>query len=335
MAAISPLALTPIMLDLFRKNLFVYNLFLLIYCIILRISWFFLEIPQSHLHDGVLSTYLFNLMGDDTIFIKIFAIVILIYQAIQINRLVSLNRLTNENTLFSGLFYLLIISVTLSFIPLHASLLANTFLIVMLTDIFKQTKNHALHLNIFNVGFWAGMASLLYFPYILFFPVGVLGVIYLRTFKSIDFFRAFLGLLVPYFLMATALFLTDDLSRLWSDHALGAFGFLNISDDFAWKDYTLLGIFAIIILISLATMGNFATGVNIHVRRKISVIFFTLIGALLLMVIVANTSMLSLIFLSVPLSIFMAMMFLKLEPQFAELIHFILFALAIAFQYLV
>ena len=178
------------MLELFRKNLFVYNIFLLTYCVVLRVSWFFFEVPFDHSHDGVLSTYLYDLIGDDSATIKVFAVLVLIYQAIQINRLVSLNRISSENTLFSGLFYLLIISITLAFVPLHASLLANTFLIVMLTDIFKQTKNHDLHLNIFNVGFWAGIGSLLYFPYIIFFPVGILGVIYLRTFKSIDFFQS-------------------------------------------------------------------------------------------------------------------------------------------------
>ena len=323
------------MLELFRKNLFVYNLFLLVYCIALRISWFFFEAPVPHHHDGVLSTFIYDLLGDQTAVIKVVAILIIIYQAIQINRLVSLNRLTHENTLFAGLFYILVISLTLDFIPLHASLLANTFIIVMLTDIFKQTKNVALHLNVFNVGFWSGMASLLYFPYIIFFPIGVLGVIYLRTFKSIDFFRALLGLMVPYFLMGTVLFLQGNLGDLWSQHISQSLSFFDFSEHLTWKGYTLCGIFALIILISIATMSNFAAGVNIHVRRKITVVFFALVGSLVLMIFVAQTSVLSLLFVSIPLSIFMAMLFLKLEPQFAEVLHFILLAIAIAFQYLV
>ena len=217
---------------------------------------------------------------------------------------------------------------------MHPSL-ANTFIIVMLTDIFKQTKNVALHLNVFNVGFWSGMASLLYFPYIIFFPIGVLGIIYLRTFKSIDFFRAFLGLLVPYFLMGTILFLQGNIAELWSQHISQSLSFFDFSGHLTWKGYTLCGIFALIILISIATMNNFAAGVNIHVRRKITVVFFALVGSLVLMIFVAQTSVLSLLFVSIPLSIFMAMLFLKIEPQFAEVLHFILLAIAIAFQYLV
>ncbi len=323
------------MLELFRKNLFVYNLFLLIYCLFLRLSWFLFESDVWHANEGILSSYFYGFVGDQTILVKLLAIVILIYQAIQINRLVSLNRITNENTLFSGVFYLLLVSLTLTFVPLHPALLANTFIIIMLTDIFKQTKNVDLHLNIFNVGLWAGLASLFYFPYIVFFVVGVLGVIYLRTFKSIDLLRAILGLLVPYFLMATLLFLNDELARLYTDHVAGSFAILNITQPISWKGYVLIGVFGLLILISIASMNNFSTGLNIHVRRKISVIFFALLGGLALMILVADSNILSLLFLVIPLSIFTAILFLKLEPQFAEILHFLILAMAIAFQYLV
>lgn len=286
-------------------------------------------------HAGILSHYLYDLLGEDTVVIKVFALLLLLFQAIQINRLVSLNRLTNENSLFPGVFYLLMSSTTLEFIPLHPQLLANTFVIIMMLDVFRQTRNVQLHLDMFNVGFWVGLASLFYFPYILFLIIGITGVIYLRTYKWVDTVRALLGVLVPYFLVGTVIFLFDHLSDFWFLHVRDSVGLLDLNELISWKGYVLIGVYALIILVSVFMSRKYNTGLNIHVRKKITVLFIALIGAMVLATLVADTGITSLLFGVFPLSILMAAMFLELEPQFAEILHFLLFTMALIFQYIV
>jgi hypothetical protein len=286
-------------------------------------------------HAGLLSRYLYNLLGTESIGIKIFSIFLLLFQAIQINRLVSLNRLTSENSLFPGVFYILIISSSLEFIPLHPQLLANTFIIMMLLDVFKQTRNVQLHLDMFNVGLWIGLASLFYFPYVLFIIIGIIGVIYLRTYKWVDTLRALLGVLIPYFLLGTIIFVFNRLPDLWSLHMESTLAFLDLTSPLSWKDYVLIAVFGMIILTSLAMSSNYSSGMNIHVRKKMTVILISLIGSLVLMVVCAGVDITSLLFLSIPMSILMASLFLSLEPQFAEVLHFIIFMMALGFQYLV
>jgi hypothetical protein len=286
-------------------------------------------------HAGILSHYLYGFLGSDTVLIKVFSIFLLLFQAIQINRLVSLNRLTNENSLFAGVFYLLMLSASLEFIPLHAPILANTFIIMMFLDVFKQTRNVQLHLDMFNVGLWVGLASLFYFPYVIFLIIGILGVIYLRTYKWVDTVRALLGVMVPYFLLGTIIFLFDHFPDLWSMHLQGAMAFLDLNEMISWKGYVLIGVFALIILVSVFMSRTFSTGVNIHVRKKITVIFITLIGSVVLMLLCADTNIRSLIFLCFPMSVLMAAMFLELDPQFAEILHFLLLVMALVFQYIV
>ncbi|MBK8502085.1 MAG: hypothetical protein IPL46_07695 [Saprospiraceae bacterium] len=299
-------------------------------------SWFFMD--DAHIdanHAGILSHYLYGFLGSDTVLIKVFSIFLLLFQAIQINRLVSLNRLTNENSLFAGVLYLLMLSTTLEFIPLHAQILANSFIIMMFLDVFKQTRNVQLHLDMFNVGLWVGLASLFYFPYIIFLIIGILGVIYLRTYKWVDTVRALLGVLVPYFLLATIVFMFDHLTDLWSMHLHGAMAFLDLNEIISWKGYVLIGVFALIFLVSVFMSRTFSTGVNIHVRKKISVLFITLTGSVVLMALCADTNIRSLIFLCFPMSVLMAAMFLELDPQFAEILHFLLLVMALVFQYIV
>lgn len=324
------------MLQLFRKNLFIYNIFLLLYCTILRFSWFFNEKSTLSLdHAGILARYLYNLLGTDTMLLKIFSIFILLFQAIQINRLVSLNRLTNENSLFPGVFYLLLASTTLEFIPLHPMLLANTFIILMFLDVFKQTRNIQLHLDMFNVGLWAGLASLFYFPYITFLILGILGVIYLRTYKWVDTVRALMGVFVPYFLLSSIIFLFDHLPDIWYLHIKDSMALLDLNETPTWKNYVLLAVYSLMILVSVFMSRTYSTGVNIHVRKKISVLFITLMGSLFLMFLCADTNIRSLLFLVFPMSIVTAAMFLELEPQFAEILHIMIFIMALLFQYIV
>ncbi|NND09367.1 MAG: hypothetical protein HKN87_23590 [Saprospiraceae bacterium] len=323
------------MLELFRKNLFIYNIFLLLYLILLRISWFFIDAPIFEMKPGILSRYLYQAIGIDSLLIKFFAIALIIFQAIQINRVVALNRLTSINSLFPGLFYVLLTSLSINMMPLYPALLANTFIITMYMEVFSQTRNIELPLKMFNVGLYAGLASLFYFPYIIFLPVGCISVLYLRTFKTKDFTRATIGALVPYILLATVVYLTDHLGDLLKDHFVGNFALLDMLGYYDWKDYVIIGIYAMTSIIALATANSFGRGLNIHVRKKISVIFLSLVSAILLTVFVVNTDVSSLLFLSVPLAVLMGAMFLSLEKQFAEILHFILFVTALLFQYVV
>ena len=322
------------MLDLFRRNLFAYNIFLLAYCLILRVSWFFFDHPFDTDHAGILSSLLYRGIGLDHWSLKVLSMVLIIYQAFQVNRLVSLNRLTRENTLFPGLFYILLVSMTAAFIPLLPVLLANTFIIIMLMDVFKQTRNVALPINMFNVGLWAGLSSLFYTPYTIYLLLGMFGVLYLRTYKWLDTLRAILGFVVPYFLLCTVLFVSDDLSSFVSLHFADVFSFLDLRRTLTWQNYTVMATYGVIILMAVITSSTYSSGLNIHVRKKINVLFITMMGGLILMTLVSNTGIDSLIFLTIPLCVFMAAMFLELEKQFAEIIHFLLFIMAMSFQYL-
>jgi hypothetical protein len=293
-----------------------------------------MEIPVVEGTKGILSYFLFQLFGEATILLKIFTLILILFQAIQINRLVSFNRLTDESSLFPGVFYVLIVSFGQKFIPLYPQIIANTFVIVMLMAIFRQTRNERLPIGMFNVGFWGGLASLFYFPYILFLLTGILGVMYLRTFKSLDLLRTFFGVASSYFLLSTGLFLYDRLSDFWSIHFQDSFAFLDLVSSFKWTDYTILFLFGVAILIALFTAGNYNDRFNIHVRRKINVLLWMMIMGLAMGCIVANTSLSSLLFCSVPLSVILGAMFLKMGNQVAEMVHFLIFAIALVFQYL-
>ena len=156
---------------------------------------------------------------------------------------------------------------------------------------------------------------------------------YLRTFKSVDLLRTFFGVASSYFLLGTTLFLYDRLGDFWSIHFQDSFAFLDLESSFQWTDYTILFLFGIAIIIALFTAGNYNDRFNIHVRRKINVLLWMMIMGLAIGCIVANTNLSSLLYCSVPLSVILGAMFLKMENQVAEVVHFIIFVIALVFQY--
>jgi len=189
---------------------------------------------------GLLSYLLIPLISSYPIAFKTFTILLVFYQAVELNRLVSINRMLPTNSLFPGTFYILLGSFCLEFLPMNGIWLGNTFLLLMLQELFKQTRNEKLPIRVFNMGFYGGVASLFYFPYIILPLLGVFGIMFIRAFKPIDYIRIMIGMFVPYFLTGTILFMTGDLIMIWDGHLTQGFALFDFHFQFHWKTIILL-----------------------------------------------------------------------------------------------
>ncbi len=321
------------MLEFFRKNLFLYNALLLLYCLILRAVGFVKTVPDPT-DTNLFSTLVSDLFGGhDTIMANLCAVLVILLNAFQINRLVNLNRITPNSSLFPGLFYILISSFALEYQGLNAIHLANSFMILALLEIFQQTRNERLLIRTFNVGFIAGIASLFYVPYVLLLPLGIAGMINVRTFKRMDYFRVLLGFISPYLILTALLFYYGNLGLLWSAHFNNSFSLFDFSL-MTWPHYLIGGIFLMGILLSVLNMGALTLKSNIHTRRKMNTLLLFLLTFTIMIPLVANTGIDRLLITSVPLSIFVGALFLRMDKQWAEILHFLLLAVAFAFQYI-
>ena len=322
------------MLSLFRKNLFIYNVFLVVYCLILRHSWYFSETSPPEEPMGLLSSFILPFTSSYPFTVKTFTILLIFYQAVELNRLVSINRILPINSLFPGTFYILLGSFYVEFLPLSGIWLGNTFLLFMLQDLFKQTKNEELPIRAFNMGFYGGLASLFYFPYIILPLLGVFGIMFIRAFKAIDYIRIMTGIVVPYFLTATVLFMFGDLSMLWDNHFTQGFGLFDFHFRFYWKTIALLSIFGLLILFVIGIYSNLTNKVTMPIHRKVEMLYWMLMVSIAMLFIIQNADVASLTLTLIPLSILVAAVFLILpNEQFAEVVHFILFGAALGFQY--
>ncbi|MGB4958535.1 MAG: hypothetical protein WBO36_03610, partial [Saprospiraceae bacterium] len=134
---------------------------------------------------------------------NIVANILIFFHALMINYIFINHRMSREITLFAGVFYVLLVTINIDNSLLSNVLIANSFIILALYNLLKTYKIPHPTANIFNTGFWIGVAGLFYSPYFLFILFGLISLLVLRSFKFIEKLQYFIGCAIPYFLLFT------------------------------------------------------------------------------------------------------------------------------------
>lgn len=321
-------------LALFRTNQLLASTLLAFYVVLMRISIWFVPDGAEPLAYGPLTGWVYGMVGTHGLTADIFAMALLLLQAIYINYLVIEHRLAEETSLFPGLFYILISSALPEFLYLSPSLLANTFLIIALGEIFSIYKKADCADRIFNIGFWVGIAALFYSSYLVFVVLGFVGLNSFRAFKFRERLMVIIGLLTPYLLLSVYAFWQDSLPALWQESIIQGFGFLDFTpQDDVNTIYFSLAIFAIIILIILFSYGSYLFRQVIEVQRKINLIYWALLLSTLALLVQADIQLFLLMITAVPIGIMLSFNFIKLPPRIAEIIHLLMVVGVLALQF--
>ena len=206
---------------------------------------------------GILSLWVYELFGEYKGLPFIVAILIVFIHAILINVLVARYRMANEVTLLPGVCYILLASSIPEFLYLSPILLANTFFIIALFELFGTYRQKRIVGNIFNIGFWLGVASLFYWSELVFLVFAIFSSSILRTFRLKETLITLIGFVVPYILMSVYYFWFDGFLWFWENQIINNFGFLDFNLVYNWETYSKLGFFALLFLILFFSFGNY------------------------------------------------------------------------------
>jgi len=203
------------MLGLFRKNLFINVVFLLLFVIALR-AYFFIH---PTLND---STWQFVEIADGNKFLPnsllqiLLSIALIIVQAYLISRIVIEHRMSRVNSLIPGAVFALFACAALEPESMSSILIANLFFVLSLRSLFQIYKKHRPIGTIFNAGFFLGLAVLFYFPYAFYFLAVLLGLNSLRKQDLKELFQLLTGFLAVLFLAGVFFFYNDKLNHLYA-----------------------------------------------------------------------------------------------------------------------
>jgi Family of unknown function (DUF6427) len=321
---------------IFKSNNPSGNFVLLIYALVLKLPIFLhYKAPTLQKADGVLYKGLLHLLepiSSSIPFIySIFTFILLLAQAIGINKIVNDLRLHKQTNYLTGMSFLLITSLFTDWFNFSAPLIVNTFLIWIWARLCSLYNNPSAKSSIFNIGLATGLTSFIYFPSISFLVLVMVGIAISRPFRLQEWLTGFAGIITPVYFFLAYLFLTNNMA---SFHFAG---FSFSYPHFMGNKYAYI---ALVLLFITTAVGFYF--VNINMRRQIvqtrkswQLLFLYTAVAALVPFVNATIDFSYWILLAVPISpIIAAAFFYPQKKAFPLLLHWVLFALFILVNFI-
>lgn len=321
------------MVGIFRKN-DVINFFLLLpYTILLRLhSLLYPESYQILEQDTAITKWFFGLI-EFPLLQSILGIILVFVQALVINVLANRYRIHRHPTALAGMVYIILVSCLPSFQILTPSLIGSTFILIATFNIFSTYKLSDAAKKITNAAICGAAATLIYSPFAFtVFPL-FLGLSMLRNFKMRERFQFLVGLIAVFWIIGSLLFFLDVLSweflkTIQFPGALASILAFNI--EALWS----LGIFTLLIMLSLVNYYNYKKKKVIEIRKKIDFFYWLLLVAAIPLVLFSDLTTQHYLFTALSLSIFLSMTILLMKNRtMAELIHLITLSLIFYFHF--
>ena len=174
------------------------------------------HITERGTGDGILFRalldYLHQHKSMGPVIYPILAFTLLYIQAIILSRFIAQHRMMNRPTYLPGMAYLLITSLFQEWNYFTAPLLVNTFLLFVLSALFRIYNQPEARGTIFNIGLALGLASFFYFPAITFIGWILLALMVMRPFRLNEWVLCLLGVTAPFYFYAVYLFIVGGLN---------------------------------------------------------------------------------------------------------------------------
>jgi hypothetical protein len=313
------------------------NVFLLLlFGILIKLPAFFNpHIPVPSTGDGILYAFFLKILKpagtSNPVIYPLLSFVFLYLQAFLLNRFINQQRMTSHQTYYPGMAYLLITSLFSEWNYFSAPLLINTFLLFVLSGLFKTYNQANARGAIFNIGLAFGIASFIFFPSLTFIVWILLSLAVLRPFRLAEWVLCIVGATTPFYFYAVYLFITDQWNwqSIWPDFYLK----LPAPEPNMW-----LAGGAFLLVMPFLTGAYFVQDnlrrMLIQVRKGWSLLLLYLLGALFIPFINATNTLENWIIVAIPFAAFHASMYLytgfRIVPQ---LIFWLTVAFILAFQY--
>ncbi|MBN1199233.1 MAG: hypothetical protein JXA23_07770 [Bacteroidales bacterium] len=287
-----------------------------------------MPLPQG---PAPLYTLLYSWLSGVPYLAMVLGFLLVIVQAVWLNYIGLTHDLVPHNTSLTALLFLLFISLLPSYLTLTPITLTIPFLLLVLQALLKAYNQTEPIELVYTAGFFVALASLFFFPTLLFYGFILSTFLVYRTMKWREWVSSLIGLATPYLYLVVVYFLTDHLSSLASIYSgyLGqARAGIPKADLNTWILIGFLGLFTLMGLWStLRTIGE----KTVELRKKGIVLLWMLFWSLLIILLACPGQLYSPALLSICSAVFAANFFLRLrKPFWFELLLWVLILILIA-----
>ena len=246
-------------------------------------------------------------------------------EAMLLNYIINENEILSKPSFLPALLYIVFMTTDNSLLMIYPLLFANFFILLAIHRLMSSYRKDTAFPNSFDASFLLSIATLFYFPCVVFLPILFIGFVLFRPFNWREWIISIIGIVLPYIFIFTYYFWSDMLD-LWSYKAFLAHlheqSLLISSQNF----YYVLSAVWVVVLFSL---GKLFGGAEISQKSKKSMlllIWFSLFGVVSILMI-SPISIRSFSVFAIPFSVFCANYFLKIKKGWwGELLFLLLLA---------
>ncbi|MBA3649747.1 MAG: hypothetical protein H0W62_14595 [Chitinophagales bacterium] len=327
------------MISIFRSYHPAVIFLLLVYTIFFRLILFKETVhlqpeQESEMMTGFLYETLNQLLVNRAWLFHITAIMVTFLQALYFNYIVNYYRILSKPSYLPALSYILISSLFSEFLYLTPALLANLFLLLAFSKMFSSYKKENALSIIFDAAFYISIASLIFFPYLVFIFFIIIPILIYRPFNLRELIIPFVGLLIPYYFLGVYFFWENRLNEFLHSLMISE---LRFSPDVLEKSIRILTesipVLFVMVWSALFIQANlFKMVVQVRIYLMLFIIFF-LIGIFSL-AIHFNGEIDHFIWIIIPAGIAFALFFTEYKKRIVpEILHLFLILAILFFQY--
>ncbi|MGQ0828681.1 MAG: DUF6427 family protein [Bacteroidota bacterium] len=253
------------------------------------------------------------------------AFLLIIAEAFVLNYIITKNEVIIKQSYLPALLYIVFMSNSSGMLMLHPPLFANLFLLFAINKLLSSYRKDTAFSQVFDAGMLVSIASLFYFPYIVFLPLLGISLILLRPFIWREWVISFIGVLLPYIFIITFYFWNGTLDYFWYDKVF--FPILNeettVKIDQSY--YFLLGTGGLILLFSFGKLfGGLGTRAQKTKNGIVLMIWIFLLSCFSIFI-APEISIKYFAALAIPISVFCAHFFVNVKKEWwAELLFLLL-----------
>ncbi len=329
------------MLSFFKSNNPAVVIFYIIYLVLFRLIFFFTA-PEADFvfqYHEPLSNCLFGFLKINSLNFGIVSLslggVLCFMQALFINNIVNENKMLPKKNYMAGAVFIIFASFFKESLLLSPSSIALIFLILCSARIFALLRKEKSYGDIFDIGFLAALASLFYFPCIIFVLFAYIGLATVRPFKLREWLGVFTGFLAPFLLVFTYYFWNDRTTEMFLSMAnIHAEGWL-MGIGLTAIDKILIVTLAACTAASLVLLPSALYSSLIQVRKFSNTLILFIVLAAAAMLLQQSIRLSHFVLFSLPLAIFAAMILMHIKRNWIpEVIHIILILFVLSMQFL-
>ena len=206
----------------------------------------------------------------------ILAIGLLIFQALVFNQIHDNHRLAERNQMLVAAFYILLMSSTPILVRPTIMIIVNFLMIILMNTMLNILGKHEPYRQVFDAAFIVGIASLLYFPTVVFLVFTWICFIVFQIFTWREWVISIFAFLLPYLFVGTYFFWTDELLDVSRNYITKFYEIKPIIVAANTYAYIVWGLLVFLVLIVFSRMIRGISESISDLRKKNRVVLFFL-----------------------------------------------------------